>query len=82
MELYQLLSNSSVDAFVLLPELGEYSIRSGDVVLEVEGQSVAGYTRADVQTLLDYCANRGQHTLALTFIQAGMYYDSNRNTCL
>ncbi|XP_022651870.1 uncharacterized protein LOC111246474 isoform X2 [Varroa destructor] len=51
-------------------ELGEYSIRSGDVVLEVEGQSVAGYTRADVQTLLDYCANRGQHTLALTFIQA------------
>ncbi|OQR75924.1 membrane-associated guanylate kinase, partial [Tropilaelaps mercedesae] len=51
-------------------ELGEYSIRPGDVVLEVEGQNVAGYTRADVRTLLDYCANRGQHTLLLTFVQA------------
>lgn len=58
-------------SFWIIAEFGEYSIRPGDVILEVEDQNVAGYTKADVQTLLDYCANRGQHTLYLTFVQAG-----------
>ena len=61
-----------MNAYLFIPELPQYSIRAGDVVLEVEQENVAGYTSSDVQTLFDYCSNLNR-PIELTLIHSGEF---------
>ncbi|XP_035704897.1 membrane-associated guanylate kinase, WW and PDZ domain-containing protein 3 isoform X2 [Folsomia candida] len=49
------------------------SLQSGDIILDVQGQQVAGYTQADVLSLLHHClrSNPANHTTHLTVAPRG-----------
>lgn len=49
------------------------SISTGDVLLEIEGQKVAGYTQRDVITFINHCVRNG-NSVKIKAVKSGMTF--------